>query len=74
MGINCIIEQFRKKIFNEINTSGLPVGVAYLIIKEMYLMLEKEYQLSIEKEKSEMNKSIKISIDETGDMSTTEEE
>ena len=58
--IDMLINEFRENIYNTINTSGLPLCISNLIIKDIYKDLEKatkeNLQKSTEKYYSELQK------------------
>lgn len=64
MGINYLIEQFRETMVKEINNCNLPVGIAYLIIKDLYRELELEYNKVVSNEASNMQKSMQLSVEQ----------
>lgn len=41
--INVAIEVLRQQLINDINKSGLPIGVLYLIVNELQWKTEKAY-------------------------------
>ena len=43
MNINIAIEDLRNNLVNEINNSGLPIGVVELICKELYTKVQNQY-------------------------------
>lgn len=47
----CInMEEFRQKLINAINTSGLSIGAAFYIYKDVFHTLEASYQDTLKKE------------------------
>lgn len=62
MGINVNIEQFRENLLNSINECGLPIGVAYLIVKDIFTILEIEYKKVIQQEKNMQSESMVLEI------------
>ena len=44
MSINYNIEQLKNSIYKEINNSNLPVGVIYLLLKDIFRDVSEAYQ------------------------------
>lgn len=69
MGINSQIEKFQSVLLNNINNCGLPIGVAYLVVKDLCNMLYSEYTNSINQElKQDNNENVTFELapDESG--------
>ena len=62
MNINLTLEQFKQNLIDIINNCNLPMGVAYLVIKDIYISLEKEYFKILQIEKQESEKNIVLEI------------
>lgn len=52
---NYMIEDFHQKLIGLINNSGLTVGTAYFILKDVLNSLEKLYIQSIQEDKENIN-------------------
>lgn len=55
---NYMIEDFHQKLIGLINNSGLTVGTAYFILKDVLNSLEKLYIQSIQEDKENINSII----------------
>lgn len=62
MNINLTLEQFKQNLIDIINNCNLPMGVAYLVIKDIYISLEKEYFKILQIEKQEAEKNVILEI------------
>lgn len=62
IGFNTMINNLSNKITQDINESQLPVGIVYLVIKNMFLDIQKVYEetLRAELEQSKIAKDAKI--------------
>ena len=62
IGFNTMINNLSNKITQDINESQLPVGIVYLVIKNMFLDIQKAYEdtLRAELEQSKIAKDAKI--------------
>ena len=74
IGFNTYLNNFKTNMVNEINNSGLPVGVVYYIMKDLLNDIQNAYENTLKKEKEEIiaeekaNKKIsKINQSETKD-------
>lgn len=71
---NTYLNDFKTDMVNMINSSGLPVGVVYYIVKDLFSDIQLAYENTLKKEKEEIiaeekaNKKIsKINQSETKD-------
>lgn len=71
---NTYLNDFKTDMVNMINNSGLPVGVVYYIVKDLFSDIQLAYENTLKKEKEEIiaeqkaNKKIsKINQSETKD-------
>lgn len=62
IGFNTMINNLSNKITQDINESQLPVGIVYLVIKNMFLDIQKAYEetLRAELEQSKIAKDAKV--------------
>lgn len=51
-GFNTYINDFKRNLVNEINQSGLPVGIIYYILKDLLHDIEEAYQNVLVNEKN----------------------
>lgn len=56
--MNYQIEIFHQEIINILNKSGLPIGVAYYIMKDVLKELEDAYIQAINKEKNQTSEEV----------------
>ena len=56
MGINTLIEQFQNTLVQAVNECQLPIGVAYLVAKDVFSQLENGYQKALTQEKEMQEK------------------
>ena len=66
-GFNTYINDFKKNLVNEINQSGLPVGIIYYILKDLYHDIEEAYQTVLINEKN-------TTIENTNDTNNVEDD
>ena len=60
MSINYSIEKLKNEIYKSINNSNLPVGIIYLLIKDMLRDIQEAYQNAYLQEiNSQMQENIK---------------
>ena len=59
---NYMIEDFHQKLIGLINNSGLTVGTAYFILKDVLNSLEKLYIQSIQEDKENADKYFHMAI------------
>lgn len=62
MNINFALEQFKQNLLNIINNCNLPIGVAYLIVKDIYISLEREYFKILKIEEQETEQAVVLEI------------
>ena len=51
MGINTLIEELHNNLINDINSSKLPVGVVYFVLKDIFNETERGYINALNSEK-----------------------
>lgn len=67
-GFNTYINDFKKQLVDEINQSGLPVGIVYYILKDLFHDIEDAYQTVLINEKdNSIKQTIQDTIDDTVD-------
>ena len=67
-GFNTYINDFKKQLVDEINQSGLPVGIIYYILKDLFHDIEGAYQTVLINEKdNSIKQTIQDTIDNTVD-------
>lgn len=67
-GFNTYINDFKKQLVDEINQSGLPVGIIYYILKDLFHDIEDAYQTVLINEKdNSIKQTIQDTIDNTVD-------
>lgn len=62
IGFNTCLNNFKTNMVNEINSSGLPVGIVYYIMKDLLNDIQNAYENTLKKEKEE-SKRIKDTED-----------
>lgn len=62
MNINLALERFKQDLIGVINNCNLPIGVAYLIVKDAYTSLEKEYLRILKIEEQEAEKAVILEV------------
>ena len=50
-GFNTYLNDFKNDLVNTVNKSGLPVGVAYYIIKDLFMEIQNAYEAILKSEK-----------------------
>lgn len=62
IGFNTHLYNLKNDLVNTINKSGLPVGVAYYIIKDLFMDIQNAYEMTLknEKESALMNNIEKV--------------
>lgn len=60
IGFNTYLNDFKTNMVNEINNSGLPVGVVYYIMKDLLVDVQSAYENTLKKEakQAEKNKNL----------------
>lgn len=58
-GFNTYINDFKKNIVDMINQSGLPVGIIYYVVKDLFSDITNAYELTLKNEQ-ETAEQIKI--------------
>ena len=53
IGFNTYLNNFKTNMVNEINNSGLPVGVVYYIMKDLLNDIQTVYETTLKKEKEQ---------------------
>lgn len=53
IGFNTYLNNFKTDMINTINNSGLPVGVVYYIVKDLFSDIQNAYENTLKKEKEE---------------------
>ena len=56
VGLNTNLNNFQSNLVDIINNSGLPVGVVYYIIKDLFTDIKSAYETAIRNEKEEFEK------------------
>lgn len=51
IGFNTHLYNLKNNLINTINESGLPVGVAYYIIKDLFMDIQNAYETTLKNEK-----------------------
>lgn len=54
IGFNIYLYNFKNDMVNTINNSGLPVGVVYYIMKDLFNDIQNAYENTLKKEKEEI--------------------
>ena len=54
IGFNTYLNDFKNNMVNTINNSGLPVGVVYYIMKDLFNDIQNAYENTLKKEKEEI--------------------
>ena len=69
-GLNTMMQELQRNLIKDINTSKLPVGIVYFVLKDIFNETEKSYIDAINTEKSISS----IGEEETLEKSTETEE
>lgn len=56
LGVNTLINVFKKNITNVINNSQLPISILYYVVKDVFRDIEQIYNETLEKELEEFQK------------------
>lgn len=65
-GFNTYLNDFKKDLVDRINQSGLPVGVVYYILKDLFNDIEDAYQnVLISEANSNIKQEQKVNVDKT---------
>jgi TRAP-type C4-dicarboxylate transport system substrate-binding protein len=54
MSVNYSIESFRQNVYDLINKSQMPIGIAYYVFKDVFADIAAAYQSAIQQEAQEM--------------------
>ena len=66
-GFNTYINDFKRNLVNEINQSGLPVGIIYYILKDLLHDIEEAYQNVLVNEKNNIEEDIKSNTNDNAE-------
>jgi len=58
VGFNTHLYNLKNDLVNTINNSGLPVGVAYYIVKDLFMDIQNAYESTLKKEQEAALKNI----------------
>jgi TRAP-type C4-dicarboxylate transport system substrate-binding protein len=53
MSVNYSIESFRQNVYELINQSQMPIGVAYFVFKDVFADISAAYQAAVQQEAQE---------------------
>lgn len=59
VGFNTHLNNLKNDLINTVNKSGLPVGVAYYIIKDLFIDISNAYEQALKNEKEAIEASKK---------------
>lgn len=51
IGFNTQLYNFKNDLINTVNKSGLPVGIAYYIVKDLFMEIQNAYEATLKNEK-----------------------
>lgn len=54
MSVNYSIESFRQNVYDLINKSQMPIGIAYFVFKDVFADITAAYQSAVQQEAQEM--------------------
>lgn len=63
------IEKLKEKIISALNNSGLTIGCAYYILKDVFLNMEREYLKALELEQNE-DQTLQTEVKELDDITS----
>lgn len=58
MGFNTHLYNFKNDLVSTINNSGLPVGVVYYVVKDLFIDIQNAYEDILKNERESMLKNI----------------
>ena len=51
IGFNTQLYNFKNDLINTVNKSGLPVGIAYYVVKDLFTEIQNAYEATLKNEK-----------------------
>ena len=51
IGFNTQLYNFKNDLINTVNKSGLPVGIAYYVVKDLFIEIQNAYEATLKNEK-----------------------
>ena len=51
VGFNTQLYNFKNDLINTVNKSGLPVGIAYYVVKDLFMEIQNAYEATLKNEK-----------------------
>lgn len=51
VGFNTQLYNFKNDLINTVNKSGLPVGIAYYVVKDLFIEIQNAYEATLKNEK-----------------------
>lgn len=51
IGFNTQLYNFKNDLINTVNKSGLPVGIAYYVVKDLFMEIQNAYEATLKNEK-----------------------
>lgn len=51
IGFNTQLYNFKNNLINTVNKSGLPVGIAYYVVKDLFMEIQNAYEATLKNEK-----------------------
>ena len=67
MGLNTMIQELHRNLIKDINSSQLPVGVVYFVLKDIYNETERSYINTLNAEKMTIPEEVKEEQQEEND-------
>ena len=58
MGFNTNLNNLQSDLVNKINSSGMPVGVIYYIMKDLFVDVQNAYEEALKNEKEDYERSL----------------
>ena len=73
MSVNYSIETLRQNIYDVINQSQMPIGIAYFIFKDIFADITAAYQSAVQQEAKEVMAAAQEAATPTKEVSVEEE-
>jgi TRAP-type C4-dicarboxylate transport system substrate-binding protein len=64
MSVNYSIESFRQNVYDLINKSQMPIGIAYFVCKDVFADIAAAYQSAVQQEAQEMTKATPTEVND----------
>ena len=68
MSVNYSIESFRQNVYDLINRSQMPIGIAYFVFKDVFADITAAYQAAVQQEAQEAAAAEETPSEENAEM------